>query len=85
MDPAERPRLEEIRDNIIARLTEAEREGWRGEVEKHRIYLAAAEHKLAQLDERARRATTIHLGMPTFPNIVGRTATLPTSRPGAPS
>ncbi|MET9241219.1 hypothetical protein [Nonomuraea sp. NPDC003709] len=60
-----------------------ERERWRGEVEKQRIYLAAAEDKLAQLDERARRATTIHLGMPAFPDIVGRTATLPATRPGA--
>jgi hypothetical protein len=85
VDQAERPRLEEIRDNIIARLAEAEREGWLGEVEKQRIYLAAAEDKLVQLDERARRATTIHLGMPSFPNIAGRTATLPTSRPGGPS
>ncbi|MEV4112446.1 site-specific integrase [Nonomuraea sp. NPDC049695] len=85
VDPADRPRLEEIRDNVIARLAEAEREGWRGEVEKQRIYLAAAEDKLAQLDERARRATAIHLGMPSFPDIAGRTVTLPTTRPGAPS
>ena len=77
MDPAERPRLEEIRDNVIARLAEAEREGWRGEAEKQQIYLAAAEGKLAQLDERARRATTINLGMPSFPAIAGRTAALP--------
>ncbi|MEU4235636.1 site-specific integrase [Nonomuraea sp. NPDC026600] len=77
VDPAERPRLEEIRSNVIARLAEAEREGWLGEVEKQRIYLAAAEDKLAQLDERARRATTIHLGMPSFPDIAGRTAVLP--------
>ena len=27
-DPAKRHRLEEIRDNLQARITEAEREGW---------------------------------------------------------
>jgi hypothetical protein len=80
VDSADGPRLEEIRDNVIARLAEAEREGWRGEVEKQQIFLAAAESKLVQLDERARRATTIHLGMPAFPDIAGRTATLPTRR-----
>ncbi|MEV5240166.1 hypothetical protein AB0K89_13810 [Streptomyces cinnamoneus] len=42
-----------------------------------RISLAAAENKLAQLDERHRRATTINLGIPTFREIAGRTAALP--------
>ncbi len=32
-DPAQRPRIAEIRDNLIARIAEAEREGWLGEVE----------------------------------------------------
>ena len=32
-DPAQRHRLVEIRDNLIARIAEAEREGWLGEVE----------------------------------------------------
>ncbi|MFI7639681.1 hypothetical protein [Nonomuraea sp. NPDC049400] len=45
------------------------------------IYLAAIEAKLAQLDERTRRATTIHLGMPALPDIAGdvrrRSATSP--------
>lgn len=81
----QRPRLEEIRANLVARIAEAEREGWLGEAEGLRVNLTAAEQKLAQLDERVRRATTIQLGMPSFPDIVGRTATLPTSRPGAPS
>ncbi|EST18228.1 hypothetical protein M878_45480 [Streptomyces roseochromogenus subsp. oscitans DS 12.976] len=31
-DPTQRPRLVEIRDNLIARVAEAEREGWLGEV-----------------------------------------------------
>ncbi|MEU6721989.1 site-specific integrase [Nonomuraea sp. NPDC046802] len=85
VDPAERPRLEEIRHNMIARIAEAEQRGWLGEIEGLQANLAATEGKLAQLDERARRATTVHLGMPPFPDIAGRTATLPNSRPGASS
>ncbi|MFC7645923.1 site-specific integrase [Streptosporangium lutulentum] len=81
VDPAERPRMEEIRDNMIARIAEAEHQGWLGEVERLQVSRAAAEGKLAQLDERARRATTINLGMPSFPEIAGRTATLPGRRP----
>jgi hypothetical protein len=30
IDPAQRGRLEDIRDNLLARITEAEREGWTG-------------------------------------------------------
>ncbi|MCP2353121.1 hypothetical protein HD597_000141 [Nonomuraea thailandensis] len=82
LDPVQRPRLEEIRDNLNARIAEAEREGWLGEAEGLRVSLAAAEGKLTQLDERTRRAATINLGMPTFLDIAGRTATLPSARPG---
>jgi hypothetical protein len=32
-DPAQRPRIAEIRDNLTARIAEAEREGWLGEAE----------------------------------------------------
>jgi hypothetical protein len=78
VDPAQRPRLEEIRINLADRIIEAEREGWLGEAEGLRVSLAAAEGKLAQLDERQRRATTVNLGIPTFREIAGRTATLPT-------
>jgi hypothetical protein len=68
----------EIRDNLTGRIVEAEREGWMGEAEGLRVSLAAADGKLAQLDERARRVTTISLGIPTYREIAGRTATLPT-------
>ena len=54
-DPAQRPRIAEIRDNLIARITEAEREGWTGEVEGLQISLAGAEDKLAQIDRRNSR------------------------------
>ena len=63
-DPAQRPRLEEIRDNLTARIAEAEREGWLGELEGLRVSLAGAEDKLVQLDRTAARSTTIDLGMP---------------------
>jgi hypothetical protein len=42
-DPAQRARLAGIRDTLIARSTEAEREGWLGEVEGLRVSLAGAE------------------------------------------
>ncbi|MGW4688551.1 tyrosine-type recombinase/integrase [Streptomyces sp. NPDC004244] len=73
VDPHERPRLDEIRANLIARIAEAEREGWLGEVDGLSVSLAAAEDKLAQLDaEVARRSTVVHLGLPTFSQIATR-------------
>ena len=62
-DPAQRSRIAEIRDNLTARIAEAEREGWLGEAEGLKISLAGAEDKLAQIDRRTRPATT-DLGMP---------------------
>lgn len=52
-DPAQRQRIAEIRDNLIARIAEAEREGWLGEVEGLQISLAGANDKLAQIDRRS--------------------------------
>lgn len=72
-DPAQRTRLIEVRDNLLARIDEAHREGWVGEVDGLKVSLAGAEHKLAQLNELATRATTVHLGMPHFSHLVGRT------------
>ena len=51
-DPAQRPRLVEIRHNLKARIAEAEREGWLGEVEGLNVSLTGAEDKLAQVDQR---------------------------------
>ncbi|MGY0065276.1 tyrosine-type recombinase/integrase [Streptomyces sp. QTS137] len=65
-DPAQRGRLEEIRDNLVGRISEAEREGWLGEVEGLRVSLAGAEDKLAQLDRRGRTSTAVDLGIPHF-------------------
>lgn len=49
-DPTGRHRLEEIRDNLTARIAEAEREGWLGEIEGLQVSLAGATDKLTQLD-----------------------------------
>jgi Phage integrase family len=74
-DPAQRGRLEEIRDNLHARIAEAEREGWLGEVEGLKVSLAGAEDKLAQIDAtRKRQASTVQLGMPTFTDLTGRSS-----------
>ncbi|MGH9086969.1 MAG: tyrosine-type recombinase/integrase, partial [Acidimicrobiales bacterium] len=51
-DPNQRPRLVEIRDNLSARIEEAEHEGWRGEIDGLQISLAGATEKLNQIDDR---------------------------------
>lgn len=56
-DPAQRPRLVEVRDNLKARIDEARREGWMGEVEGLSISLAGAQNKLHQIERRADRHT----------------------------
>ncbi len=75
VDPAQRPRLVNIRDNLIARIDEAQQQGWLGEAEGINVSLAAAQHKLAQLDDLAAPRTTIHLGMPDFGDLAARTVT----------
>lgn len=64
-DPAQQHRLLEIRDNLNARIAEADREGWLGEVEGLQVSLAGAEDKLAQINRRARHTKTTELGIPT--------------------
>ncbi|MFE4335937.1 hypothetical protein ACFRQM_43185 [Streptomyces sp. NPDC056831] len=64
-DPAQCDRLVEIRDNLLDRIAEAEREGWLGEVEGLRVSLAGAEDKLAQVDRRRSNLTPVDLGIPT--------------------
>ncbi|TMR17490.1 hypothetical protein ETD86_23300 [Nonomuraea turkmeniaca] len=56
--------MAEIRDNLEARIAEAEREGWLGEVEGLKVSLAGAQDKLAQIDRRS--GTTVNLGIPTL-------------------
>jgi len=71
------------RDNLIARIGEAQREAWAGEAESLQVSLAAASQKLAQMDEitARRRATVIHLGMPGHPAAVSRIVTMSASHP----
>jgi hypothetical protein len=54
----------ETRDNLLARIAEAERDGWLGEVEGLKVSLAGANDKLAQLDRRAHASATVDLGIP---------------------
>jgi hypothetical protein len=62
-DPAQRPRLAEIRDNLTARLAEAEREGWLGEVDGLQVSLAGAQDKLAQMERRSQGAAPVELAL----------------------
>lgn len=62
-DPAQRDRLAEICGNLAARIEEATREGWLGEVEGLQISLAGATDKLAQVDRR-RQPQLIEIGGP---------------------
>jgi hypothetical protein len=68
-DPAQRHRLVDVRDNLIARIDEARREGWLGELEGLQISLAGARTKLAQLDQMTIPSPTkpVDLGIPTHP------------------
>lgn len=54
-DPAQRHRPIEIRDDLIARITEAEQEGWLGEIEGLQVSLASEEEKLPQLESERER------------------------------
>ena len=81
-DPAARPRLVQIRDNLIARITEAESQRWLGEAEGLKVSLAGADAKLAQMDQiTAQRNHSVQLGIPTFTDAAGRTITTPTQQP----
>ena len=81
-DPAQRHRIAEIRDNINARIAEAEREGWLGEIEGLKVSLAGAEDKLAQIHTaQQRQDQAVHLGMPAFPDIAGRSVPGPEGKP----
>jgi hypothetical protein len=78
IDPAQRSRLEGIRGNLLARIAEAEREGWAGEAEGLKVSLAAANNKLAQADlTAARRAEAVSLGIPAYRDITATTLTAP--------
>ena len=72
-DPAQMPRLQEIRDNLTPRIAEARREGWLAEIAGLEATLAAADQKLQAMQQIASRHGVTHLGMPDFRDTVGRT------------
>jgi hypothetical protein len=74
-DPAQRPRLIEVRDNLIARVAEARQQGWLGEVDGLQISLDGARQKMDQIEQMTARSTDVHLDMPTFSQIAGRATT----------
>jgi hypothetical protein len=81
-DPAQRPRLVHICDNLAARIAEAEANHWLGEAEGLKVSLSGARAKLSQMDQiTARRATAVHLGIPGFHDAAGRAVTTPVTTP----
>lgn len=79
-DPGQRERLVQIRDNLLARIAEAQTNRWFGEAEGLKVSLAGAHDKLAQMDQiTTRRAAAVDLGVPTFTDAAGRLTHPPTS------
>ncbi|MER8087830.1 hypothetical protein ACIO6T_37150 [Streptomyces sp. NPDC087532] len=71
----EKPRLEEIHDNLKGRIAEAERERWFGEVEGLSTSLAAAEDKIAQIEaQQEKKQSPVFLGLPTLSQLTARTS-----------
>ena len=81
ISPDQRGRLADIRDNLLARIAEAGREGWAGEAEGLKVSLAAANNKLAQADTAAaRRSEAVNLGIPAHRDIAAATISAPGGR-----
>jgi len=76
VDPAQKDRLVAIRDNLLARIAEAQAQGWAGEAEGLKVSLAAANNKLAQLELGAARRAA-NLGLPAFRGTAARTISAP--------
>ena len=72
VDPAQKPRLEEIHANLLDRLAEAREQGWLGEVAAIETTLAAAGQKLQAMREAVTRGSTVSLGMPNVRRVIGR-------------
>ena len=69
VSPRQRPRLIEIIRNLGERITEAQMNGWLGEVQGLEVSLEAAKRKLVSLDrslERNRNNGPIHLAVPVI-------------------
>jgi hypothetical protein len=63
VDRRQRDRLADIAQNLRERITEAQHNGWHGEIEGLRISLQAAESKLVTLDRKTSNTPT-PLGLP---------------------
>src|SRR2546427_9810934 len=61
-DPAETPRLKEIRANLLDRMQESQGARWLGEVAAIEASLTAADRKLEAMSASAARHTVTHLG-----------------------
>ena len=72
-DPTARPRLIQIRDNLIDRIKEAQAHRWLREAEGLKVRLAGARAKLTEMDQITARRATTQLGMPSFTQTAGRT------------
>jgi hypothetical protein len=68
--------------NLTARVAEAEREGWLGEIEGLKVSLAGADDKLAQIDRRRPADTPVSIGMPVFPDAAAPRKEPHDTRPG---
>ncbi|MFD8750136.1 MULTISPECIES: hypothetical protein [unclassified Kitasatospora] len=66
------PRLTEIITNLDARIAEAQREGWTGEVAGLEVSLSSAIEKLAAMQAVSKNGRTTDLGMPSFKPPYGR-------------
>jgi hypothetical protein len=76
-DPAQAPRLQEIRANLLDRLQEAKEHGWLGEVAAIETSIGAADRKLETMRQIAAKHTITHLGMPDFRAATGRSTPQP--------
>ncbi|MFJ4979162.1 tyrosine-type recombinase/integrase [Streptomyces coeruleorubidus] len=73
--PGERSRLEEIRENLHARIIEAEREGWLGDVEQLTVSFTATDDKISQMEANGiRKRSPVFVGMPPINQLVVREA-----------
>jgi hypothetical protein len=70
-DPDQLPRLEEIHANLLDRLSEAQEQGWLGEVAAIEASIAAAGQKLTAM-RRLAAEPAVHLGMPSVRQDAGR-------------
>lgn len=57
----------------LARISEAEREGWLGDVEQLTVSLAATQDKIGQIETDAKRmASPVFLGIPEITQLIVR-------------